>query len=151
MLTGTASVIRAYALRAVAEARGPLIPGTAGQVYDTLALTEDNELTLALKTLGAKMTSPPQCRVTTEVMPTWRALWRQRLRWQRGALENIGAYGLTRATALYWAQQVALAYGVIAPELVPAADADHPARRRQRSRGRRSGSSSARSSWSSGW
>ncbi len=61
-------MIRGYALRAVAEARGPLIPGTAGQVYDTLALTEDNELTLALKTLGARMTSPPQCRVTTELM-----------------------------------------------------------------------------------
>ena len=31
VLTGTASVIRAYALRAVAEARGPLLPGPAGQ------------------------------------------------------------------------------------------------------------------------
>ena len=30
VLTGTASVIRAYALRAVAEARGPLLPGPAG-------------------------------------------------------------------------------------------------------------------------
>ena len=58
MLTGTASVIRAYALRAVAEAAGPCCPGPPGQVYDTLALTEDNELTLALKTLGARMTSP---------------------------------------------------------------------------------------------
>ena len=40
----------------------PLIPGPPGKVYDTLALTEDNELTLALKSLGARMTSPPQCR-----------------------------------------------------------------------------------------
>jgi len=114
VLTGTASVIRNYALRAVAEARGTLIPGTQGQVYDTLALTEDNELTLALKTLGARLTSPPQCRVTTEVMTSWRDLWRQRLRWHRGALENLGAYGPTRATALYWTQQTALAYGVVA-------------------------------------
>jgi cellulose synthase/poly-beta-1,6-N-acetylglucosamine synthase-like glycosyltransferase len=114
VLTGTASVIRSYALRAVAEARGTLIPGTSGQVYDTLALTEDNELTVALKTLGARMTSPPQCRVTTEVMPRWRDLWRQRLRWHRGALENIGIYGPTRATAMYWTQQIALAYGVVA-------------------------------------
>ena len=89
VLTGTASVIRAYALRAVAEARGPLLPGPAGKVYDTLALTEDNELTLALKTLGARMTCPPECRVTTEIMTSWRDLWRQRLRWHRGALENI--------------------------------------------------------------
>ena len=47
-------------------------------------------------------------------MPTWRDLWRQRLRWHRGALENIGAYGVTRATAMYWGQQLGLAYGVIA-------------------------------------
>ena len=114
VLTGTASLIRAYALRAVAEARGPLLPGPAGKVYDTLALTEDNELTLALKTLGARMVSPQQCRVTTEIMTSWRDLWRQRLRWHRGALENIAAYGLTRATALYWGQQLALAYGVVA-------------------------------------
>ena len=114
VLTGTASVIRSYALSAVANARGPLIPGPPGKVYDTLALTEDNELTLALKSLGAKMTSPPECRVTTELMTTWRSLWRQRLRWHRGALENIGVYGLTRATALYWGQQLSLAYGVLA-------------------------------------
>jgi cellulose synthase/poly-beta-1,6-N-acetylglucosamine synthase-like glycosyltransferase len=114
VLTGTASVIRAYALRAVAESRGPLLPGPAGKVYDTRALTEDNELTLSLKTLGARMTCPPECRVTTEIMTTWRDLRRQRLRWHRGALENVGSYGVTRATAMYWGQQLALAYGVLA-------------------------------------
>jgi cellulose synthase/poly-beta-1,6-N-acetylglucosamine synthase-like glycosyltransferase len=114
VLTGTASVIRGYALRAVAESRGKLLPGSIGKVYDTHALTEDNELTLSMKTLGARMTCPPECRVTTEIMTTWRDLWRQRLRWHRGALENIGAYGLTRATALYWGQQLGLAYGVLA-------------------------------------
>ena len=60
------------------------------------------------------MVSPMQCRVITEVMPTWRALWRQRMRWQRGALENIGAYGLTRATVRYWLQQIGIGYGTIA-------------------------------------
>ena len=114
VLTGTASVVRAYALTAVAEARGSLIPGTVGDVYDTLAMTEDNELTLALKSLGAQMTSPSECGVVTEVMPTWGDLRKQRNRWQRGALENIGAYGMTRTTLHYWWQQVGLAYGVIA-------------------------------------
>ncbi len=114
VLTGTASVIRGFALSAVAQARGSLVPGPPGKVYDTLALTEDNELTLALKTLGAQMTSPHQCRVTTEVMTRWRDLWRQLLRWLRGALENFGAYGFTRATAMYWTQQLALGYGVVA-------------------------------------
>ena len=114
VLTGTASLFRAYALKAVADSRGQLLPGDPGQVYDTLALTEDNEMTLSLKTLGAKMVSPMQCRVVTELMPTWRALWRQRMRWQRGALENIGAYGLTRATLRYWLQQIGIGYGTIA-------------------------------------
>lgn len=114
VLTGTAAVIRSQALAAVAAARGDLIPGTPGLVYDTRALTEDNELTLALKSVGARLTSPVECKVTTEVMPTWRALWRQRSRWHRGALENIATYGPTRATALYWGQQLALAYGVVA-------------------------------------
>jgi cellulose synthase/poly-beta-1,6-N-acetylglucosamine synthase-like glycosyltransferase len=114
VLTGTASLFRTYALKAVADSRGELLPGDRGHVYDTLALTEDNEMTLSLKTLGAKMVSPMQCRVVTEVMPDWRAFWRQRMRWERGALENIGAYGLTRATLRYWLQQVGIGYGTIA-------------------------------------
>ena len=88
-------------------------------------------MTLALKTLGAKMVSPMQCRVITEVMPNWRALWRQRMRWQRGALENIGAYGLTRATLRYWLQQIGDRLRDDRAERLPAADADHAARRRQ--------------------
>jgi poly-beta-1,6-N-acetyl-D-glucosamine synthase len=114
VLTGTASLFRAYALKAVADSRGELLPGNPGEVYDTLAMTEDNEMTLSLKSLGAKMISPKQCRVVTELMPTWRALWRQRMRWQRGALENIAAYGLTRATVRYWLQQIGIGYGAIA-------------------------------------
>ena len=114
VLTGTASMFRADALLDVAAARGVFIPGTPGQVYDTAALTEDNELTLALKSLGATMTSPSECTDTTELMPTWKALWIQRQRWQRGALENLSAYGLTRATIRYWGQQVGIGYGTVA-------------------------------------
>lgn len=114
VLSGTASVVRAAALRSVSEARGTLIPGEPGTVYDTVALTEDNELTLALKTLGAKLVSPPECTNVTEIMMSWRALWRQRSRWQRGALENIFNYGPTRPTGLYWVQQVGIGWGVVA-------------------------------------
>ena len=114
VLTGTASMFRPRALREVAEQRGNTIPGNYGDVYDTVALTEDNELTIALKTLGALMISPSECRVLTELMPTLATLWRQRLRWQRGALENIGAYGITPATFRYWAQQIGIGYSVIA-------------------------------------
>jgi cellulose synthase/poly-beta-1,6-N-acetylglucosamine synthase-like glycosyltransferase len=114
VLTGTASIFRARALMTVANERGKLLPGTAGQVYDTHALTEDNELTLALKSLGALMMSPSECMVETELMPTVPALWRQRLRWERGAMENIATYGITSTTARYWSQQLGLAYSVFA-------------------------------------
>jgi len=114
VLTGTASIFRPRALRTVAAERGRSIPGVPGDVYDTLVLTEDNELTLALKSLGGLMASPTQCTVVTEVMQTWRALWAQRLRWQRGAVENLGDYGLRPSVMRYWAQQLGIGYGVIA-------------------------------------
>jgi cellulose synthase/poly-beta-1,6-N-acetylglucosamine synthase-like glycosyltransferase len=114
VLTGTASLFRPRALRTVAASRGHSIPGRHGDVYDTTALTEDNELTIALKSLGGLMVSPAQCSVVTEVMPSWRTLWAQRLRWQRGALENLGAYGVLPQTFRYWAQQLGIGYGVVA-------------------------------------
>lgn len=114
VLTGTASLFRPVALRTIAASRGTTIPGARGDVYDTAALTEDNELTIAIKSLGGLMISPQECTVVTELMPSWRTLWNQRLRWQRGALENIGAYGLTAPTMRYWAQQLGIGYGVIA-------------------------------------
>jgi cellulose synthase/poly-beta-1,6-N-acetylglucosamine synthase-like glycosyltransferase len=114
VLTGTASMFRARALRAVAKNRAGLLPGVRGDVYDTAALTEDNELTLAIKSLGGLMASPDGCRVVTELMPTWRNLWTQRLRWQRGALENLGAYGPAPTMLRYWAQQIGIGYSVIA-------------------------------------
>lgn len=117
VLTGTATMFRVEALLDVAAARNLFIPGEAGKVYDTTALTEDNELTLALKSLGSTMVSPIECMVTTEIMPTWKNLWVQRKRWQRGALENLGAYGITRATIRYWGQQVGIGYGTVALNL----------------------------------
>ncbi len=114
VLTGTASIFRARALRTIADSRGRTLPGRPGDVYDTAALTEDNEITIALKSLGGLMISPAQCTVVTEIMPGWRDLWRQRLRWQRGALENLGAYGVTPQTFRYWCQQLGIGYGVVA-------------------------------------
>ncbi len=114
VLTGTASVFRPRGLRTVAAERGRLLPGRGGDVFDTVALTEDNELTLALTSLGALVTSPARCAVVTEVMPTWRALWAQRVRSQRGGLENLAAYGMRPQTFRYWAQQLGISYGVLA-------------------------------------
>jgi cellulose synthase/poly-beta-1,6-N-acetylglucosamine synthase-like glycosyltransferase len=52
--------------------------------------------------------------VETELMPDLRSLWRQRLRWERGAMENIATYGITLTTSRYWSQQLGLAYSVFA-------------------------------------
>jgi cellulose synthase/poly-beta-1,6-N-acetylglucosamine synthase-like glycosyltransferase len=108
VLTGTATVFRARALLQVAEARGEFLPGVMGDVYDTSALTEDNEITLALKHLGWSLVSPRECIVKTELMPTIGDLHRQRLRWYRGAVENLRTYGWTPVTKKYWIQQISL-------------------------------------------
>ncbi len=119
VITGTGSLFRAAALKQIVEARrNGVIPGGRAQVYDTLALTEDNELTLALKTLGWRCVSPRECLVLTDVMPSWGKLWTQRLRWQRGAFENLRAYGLTRTTAPYIAKQTFMGIGTLAISLL---------------------------------
>lgn len=113
VLTGTAAVLRVSAMRAVLAGRadGTLPPGKG--VYDTSVLTEDNELTLAFLHLGYQVLSPKECTLVTEVMPTWRALYRQRLRWKRGAVENLVQYGLTRITWRYWVRQAFTALGCL--------------------------------------
>lgn len=108
VLTGTASVFRVQALRDVAASRGSVLPGRRGDVYDLAAITEDNEITIALKTLGWRLVSPQECTVRTELMPNRSALHAQRLRWYRGALDNIATYGWTPVTRRYWLQQAGL-------------------------------------------
>ncbi|MFG2461492.1 glycosyltransferase [Streptomyces sp. NPDC048523] len=109
VLTGTASLYFVKALRHVHRARTEHILPRGDAVYDVQSLTEDNELTLALKHLGYRCASPCACIVGTELMPTWSRLYYQRLRWQRGALDNLRAYGLTRVTLPYLCRQ-ALTY-----------------------------------------
>lgn len=113
-ISGGASVFRPRALRTVAAERGRLLPGRVGDVYDAGAHAPDNEMALALRCLGGLVMSPRDCTVAAEVLPTWRALWQQRLRSRRGVFESLGAYGLRRQLFRQWAQQVGAAYGVIA-------------------------------------
>lgn len=117
VLTGTATVFLASALKSVVEGREkgvlPCIDGE-GHVYDTGALTEDNELTFALLHLEHIIIAPSECSLTTEVMPNWRQLWHQRRRWKRGAIENNLQYGITKVTLKYWGLQVWGFLGIIA-------------------------------------
>jgi len=120
VLTGTASVFPVRVLRHVQRARGGgRLPdrSKAMHVYDVHVLTEDNELSLALMHLGYRILAPHGCTLVTEVMTTWRDLARQRLRWKRGAIENLWDYGLNRVTAPYWGRQVMGALGVLATVL----------------------------------
>lgn len=117
VLTGTATVFTAKCLKDVVEGRRTgRIPmsGETAQVYDTKALTEDNELTFALQSLGYKIIAPTECGLRTEVMESWGDLWKQRYRWKRGALENNWHYGLSRVTFKHWFLQVWGFIGVLA-------------------------------------
>lgn len=121
VLTGTATLFTAGCLRSVVEGRrsGKLPrkskqPEAEAHVYDTKALTEDNELTFALLHLGYKIIAPAECKLQTEVMTSWHDLWKQRHRWKRGAIENNVHYGLTRYTIKYWGLQVWGFIGILA-------------------------------------
>jgi cellulose synthase/poly-beta-1,6-N-acetylglucosamine synthase-like glycosyltransferase len=113
VLTGTATLFRALTLHEVGAARGSgRLPG-GDHVYDVRVLTEDNELTLAILHLDLRILCPRECTLTTEVMATWGDLSRQRLRWKRGALENLMDYGWTSVTRAYWGRQLLSLIGII--------------------------------------
>lgn len=113
VITGTAALFRVAALRDIVAARNDgRLPGGRAQVYDTLALTEDNELTLALKHLGYRCVSPKGCRVYTDLMESVPQLYHQRLRWQRGAVDNLRNYGATKVTRPYIVRQLLMGLGI---------------------------------------
>jgi biofilm PGA synthesis N-glycosyltransferase PgaC len=94
-------------LRHLVSERGYKVPGRREKqdAYLSVSLTEDFEITLALKTLGYHPISPKGCIAYTDLMPTVKMLWSQRLRWQRGTLETLKLYGLNRITwTLYLTQ-----------------------------------------------
>jgi poly-beta-1,6-N-acetyl-D-glucosamine synthase len=120
VVTGTAAMFRVTTLKEVSAARldGRLPAGDGrGGIYDTSVLTEDNELSFAVMTLGYSLLAPAEMTLTTEVMPTWRQLWNQRLRWKRGAVENCFQYGFTAVTRRYWGRQALTAAGVLVTAL----------------------------------
>ncbi|WP_049829446.1 glycosyltransferase [Arthrobacter sp. RIT-PI-e] len=119
VLSGAAAVFTVEALRRVAEMRGSkVLPGVEGQVYDESSLTEDYELTVALKRVGYDPRCAADCIVDTDVMPTWRE-WRiQRLRWQRGTLETLLTYGFVEHTRKAWGVQLWTYFRTIIPLLM---------------------------------
>lgn len=115
-VTGVGTLFRVSALRAIAAAidDGLLPDSGGGFVYSYATLTEDNWMTLALKHLGLRFVSPANATMSTEAMLTWKDLAGQRLRWKRGAFEDLLSYGLTRHTVKGWGLQFVSATGVAA-------------------------------------
>lgn len=111
VLTGTSTMARMGTFREVKRRRqaGDL-PGDG--YYNVDAITEDFEFTIAVKRIGLTTVSPSGCTVVTETMPTIRELWKQRVRWQLGALDVITMHGATRITAPYAARQVEAGLGI---------------------------------------
>ncbi|MBT8227877.1 MAG: glycosyltransferase family 2 protein [Dactylosporangium sp.] len=112
VLTGTGTLFDWPALKAVRAARlaGRVLP-CGKSYYDTRSLTEDNELTLALQTIGYLSTSPEGMGATTDIMDTPKKLIKQRERWYLGALRNLNDYGSRLPWHLrwvYWRQQAGL-------------------------------------------
>lgn len=97
-LSGAAQTLRVEVIRAVvaARVRGDL-PGEDA-MYNTDAISEDMELTIAVKTLGFKTTASARCRCVTDMMPTIKDLWVQRIRWIQGGMVELRRYGYTGVT-----------------------------------------------------
>jgi poly-beta-1,6-N-acetyl-D-glucosamine synthase len=115
-ITGVGTLLSVAALRDVVAAikDGRLPDAGGGYAYSYATLTEDNWMTLALTHLGYRVVSPKDATMSTEVMLTWRELARQRLRWKRGAFEDLLSFGFTRKTLKGWGLQLASVLGLLA-------------------------------------
>lgn len=115
VLSGTASAFRVGALHHVKRARNGVDLPQGEHFYDIVSLTEDNEMTLALKTLGYVCPAPGAIS-TTDVIESITDLYYQRHRWYLGALHNLSAYGRKLPMHLrftYWRQQAGLYMAVL--------------------------------------
>lgn len=98
-ISGTGNMLRVSALEGLREHRG--------FIWHPDSLVEDFELTLALRDTGWQCRKSKKFIVYTDLMPTFKALWRQRLRWQRGTFDELRRYGYVPFTRRDWAKQVA--------------------------------------------
>ena len=121
VLSGAATMFTVEALLTVARLRGSsLVPGVPGQIYHEASLTEDYELTVALQRVGYDPRCARDCRVLTDIMPTWSDWRTQRLRWQRGTLETLMTYGFVEHTRKAWGVQAWTYFRTLVPLLMVA-------------------------------
>lgn len=99
VLAGTGAAISGDVLRQVAardDRDGP---------WSYTSATEDFELTYRIRELHYYCRVSPTVRAYTDSMPTVRALWGQRMKWQVGTVEDLLTFGFNRLTARDWIQQ----------------------------------------------
>jgi poly-beta-1,6-N-acetyl-D-glucosamine synthase len=99
VLAGTGCAIRGEALRSLAAR-----PDREGPWTYTSA-TEDFELTYRIRQAGWRCHVSPTVRAYTDSMPTVKALWGQRMKWQAGTIEDLLSFGLNHLTWRDWGQQ----------------------------------------------
>lgn len=105
---GAAAVFRGEAVRAVGG-------------YSSETRTEDTDLTLALLRAGHRVVFEPRALAFTEAPATWRALFRQRLRWMAGFLQCLWKHrgAFFRPNALGWLGMPNLLYTNLLVFLLP--------------------------------
>ena len=111
VLSGTGYAIRVGVMSAIAASRSD------GQVYDVEQITEDFEMTLALRHAGVPVVSPANCGVTTDVMTTTKDWASQRLRWQHGTLLTLLHYGWSSITREMIVRQILIYLMMLATPL----------------------------------
>jgi poly-beta-1,6-N-acetyl-D-glucosamine synthase len=121
VLSGTGAAFPVAVLRAVSELRPYEVVGDS-KVRGVYArhITEDFELTLAIKTLGHKTVAPSDCLVTTDVMTNWPDWLSQRKRWQLGTLLALKEYGWSKHTREMIVRQYLIYLVMIATPLTAA-------------------------------
>ncbi len=105
VLAGTACAIRNEVLTKVAARDDRSGPWTYASAV------EDFELSYRIRQLGYHCRISPTVRAYTDAMPTVRALWAQRKKWQVGTCEDLLKFGFNSLTRVDWLQQAA---GVLA-------------------------------------
>lgn len=115
VISGTGCAYREEALREVAYAQG-----SEGPWWYNSA-TEDHYLTYRIRERGWGCIVSPKVYAYTGSMPTLKALWFQRIKWQTGTVRDLVEFGVNRLTIRQWFTQIfglmCISFWVIWPTL----------------------------------
>lgn len=102
VLTGTCSLISAEMLNKVYQ------KNHKKYFYNVKTVTEDFEMTISLKEVGARLISPIDCQCYTSTKGSVKDLLSQRRRWYLGAIELVNERKINRVMLTYIFQQIML-------------------------------------------